>query len=59
MKDVTGLTITSVGLGAGTLAVGAMGGSTAGLSAVSGMMPVASTTIMAGHIIRKTKKWRI
>jgi len=55
-KDVLSYGMVSVGLGVGTAVVSGMGGSTAGLSTISGFMPIVSTAVMGKHVQRKLKK---
>jgi len=51
-KDIKGLIGVGVGLGIGSIAVGKVGGSTAGLEAASGHMPLIGNITMAGHSMR-------
>ena len=51
-KDIKGLTGAGLGLGIGSIAVGKIGGSTAGLQAASGYMPLIGNIAMAGHSMR-------
>jgi hypothetical protein len=55
-KDVYGFGKVAIGLGVGTAVVGGMGGSTAGLSTISGFMPIVGTAVMGKHVQRKLKK---
>lgn len=55
-KKVADFVASSVLLGAGTMAVDKMGGSTAGLSAMSGMMPAVGTAMGAGMVMDQMKK---
>ena len=51
-KDIKGLMGAGLGLGIGSAAVVKVGGSTVGLEAASGHMPLISNISMAGHSIR-------
>jgi hypothetical protein len=55
-KDMLGFGAVTAGLGVTTAAVARMGGSTAGLSTMSGFMPIVGTVIMGKHVLRQTKK---
>ena len=57
-KDVYGFTGASLTMGLGTAVVAKAGGSTAGMSTMSSMMPIVSTLTMGKHALRMTKKLR-
>jgi len=55
-KATLGLVGVNVGVGVGTAIVAGAGGSTAGLAAVGGMMPIVGTTVMGYHAVRMVRK---
>jgi len=55
-KDVVGVTKIGVVSGVGAIGIGAVGGSAAGLTTLSGMMPTATTAMGAGAVMRQMHK---
>ena len=55
-KATLGLVGVNVGVGVGTAVEAGAGGSTAGLAAVGGMMPVVGTAVIGYHTVRLVRK---